>query len=929
MSKLTDIKYRIDQLDGGAFQSLCDAYLTYRGYGNGYSLGMNTGTDKTAPGSPDTYFLTADKRYIFVMYTTQKTGFHKKAIEDIDKCFDEEKTGVSVGDVAEIIYCHTYGRLKPGDDQELREYCENHGAVLTLIGLDELGNDIFREYPILAKDFLGISIDSGQIMSLDIFVAKHDANRMSASLGTEFLFREEELEKAKTALYNNDVLLIAGPAGVGKTRFALELCRQIAKEKNYTVLVIKNNNLDLYEDLVAAIEDGKNYLVLVDDANQLSGLHYVLDYLPQMGTGSRHIAKLVLTVRDYARKQVMQRVMEVTQPETIKITPFKDDDIRKLMETCYGIINPLYTNRIAAIAEGNARLAMLAGKLAAESEDLSVIQDVSDLYHCYYRNQLNALVGSKTGVCSAGIIAFIQSIHLEHLEKLAPIFNILRITNDNFIADLKFFHEAEIVDLCNDKAASISDQSFSNFLIKYVFVERKIIPFSTMIEICFSISKTRTVYACNVLLDVFSDQTVEEYVESQINIVWNRIENDAESFWPFFKAFHMVRPTKTLLLIQEKIEQEQALSFDVRAVQFKNDRAAGKISDDILQILGSFKNHTELPTALELLLLYYKKRPDLYEQFYAVFAGQFEVGMDSQHFGYYTQSMVVEYLCTAVDASPNDSNLLNLFVRVADHFLKLDVSKAEGGRRNTVSFYTFALPPDEPVLEYRKKLLSKIRQIYQYGNMQSEIEHLLEGYGMPGYGGETSLAVVKAEFEKVLNFFSLFKKETLYHCVIAQHIEEVAKRIDYDASDTLLPFLTSDKYKIYSALAQNRQEDFALGYEQGVQKHKDRVQKLVEKYTLHDIDRLIQVCVESAQSFDIEEHKLIPGLGHVFEVLQNQNQLYLHLVEEYMKADTPYKISGRIVLSGLFGLMPAIETKQLITQYGYEQQNEWLWFFIL
>ena len=38
MSKLTDIKHRIEQLDGGAFQNLCDAYLACRGYGSGYSL---------------------------------------------------------------------------------------------------------------------------------------------------------------------------------------------------------------------------------------------------------------------------------------------------------------------------------------------------------------------------------------------------------------------------------------------------------------------------------------------------------------------------------------------------------------------------------------------------------------------------------------------------------------------------------------------------------------------------------------------------------------------------------------------------------------------------------------------------------------------------------------------------------------------------
>ena len=771
MSKLTDIKRRIDQLDGGAFQNLCDAYLSYRGYGNGYSLGMNTGTDKTALGSPDTYFLTADKRYVFVMCTTQKSDFIKKVIEDIDKCLDPKKTGVSAEDVAEIIYCHTYGRLKPGDDQTLRKYCEERGTVLTLIGLDELGNDIFRQFPVLAKDFLGISIDSGQILSLDVFVAKHDANIMSAPLNTEFLFREEELGKAKTALCNNDVLLIAGPAGVGKTRFALELCRQLSEEKKYVVFVIRNNDLQIYDDLVAAIEEGKDYLVLVDDANQLSGLHYVLDYLPKMAVGTRHIAKLILTVRDYARKQVMQSTMEVTRPETLKLTPFKDDDIRKLMETCFGITNPLYNDRIVAIAEGNARLAMLAGRLAAETENLTVIQDASDLYHNYYHKQLNVLVNSKTGMYSAGIIAFIQSIHLDHLENLRPIFDDFGITEDDFIADLKSLHEAEIVDLCNDKAAKISDQSFSNFLIKYVFVEEKVIPLSAVIETCFRISESRTIYACNVLLNVFSDRAVIDYVESQINIVWDKIENDTESFLPFFKAFHMVRPTQTLLLIQKQIEQEQCHPFDVQTLAHDNDRPEKNVTDDIIQILGSFENHSELPTALDLLLQYYKKRPDLYEQFYSTFAGRFEVDIDSQRFGYYTQRTAVEHLCAAIDVNPDDSNLLSLFVHVAEHFLKLEYSKAEGGRHNTVSIYTLVLPPDKPVLEYRKKLLSRIYQIYRHGNMHAEIERMLDKYGMSYHGAGTNLEVVKAEFEEVLNFFSLFNEENLYHCVIAHHFE--------------------------------------------------------------------------------------------------------------------------------------------------------------
>lgn len=927
MSKLTDIKNRIDQMDGGSFQNICDAYLSYKGYKNVYSLGMRTGTDKTAQGNPDTYFLTAENKYVFVMYTTQKTDFLQKAIEDIDKCFDSQKTGVSAEDIVEIIYCHTYGRLRPGDDQRLRQYCEKYGAVLTLIGLDQLGNDIFRECPILARDFLGISIDSGQILPMDMFVAKHDANRMSAPLGTEFLFREEELEKAKTALHDNDVLLIAGPAGVGKTRFALELCRQLAGENNYTVFVIKNNNLQLYEDLVSAIEEGKEYLVLVDDANELSGLHHVLEYLPRAAVGPRHISKLILTVRDYARKQVMQRVMEVIQPETIKISTFSDDDIRKLMEKCYGITNRVYTDCIIAIAEGNARLAMLAGKLAADSGSLAAIQDASGLYHNYYSRQLNALVESDTGVRSAGIIAFVQAIHLKHLEKLAPIFEVAGISSSDFTSDLKLLHRAEIVDLCNDEAARISDQSFSNFLIKYVFIEEKIIPLSTMIETCFQMNQSRTIEACNILLNVFSGQDVRKYVEDQIKLVWDNWESDVGKFVPFFKAFHMVRPTQTLLLLKKYIEQEPYHPFDVRTLPFDDNQQGKNISDDILQILRSFENHSELPTALDLLLQYYKKRPDLFEQFYSVYAGRFEVNLDSSRFGYFTQSAVVKNLCEAVNAAPEDMNLLILFVRVAGHFLKLDVSKAEGGRHNTVSIYTLALPPEQPVLEYRRMLLSQLYQIYQRGDGQAEIEQILYTYGRPHYGVDTGLDVVRAEFEEVLKFFSLFQPENLFHCVIAARIKQVAKHIDYCALDILVPFLSSKKYKIYFALVSHRSEDHSEGYERGVQRHKERVCKLVERYTTQDIDSLIQVCLESSHTFDKEERELGAGLGYVFEALQDQQQLYLYLTDAYMRADTPYRIYAGQVLERLFEIKPVLEVKKFITRYRYNQQNVWLWSF--
>ena len=124
MSKLTDIKHRIDELDGGAFQNLCDELLSCKGYGAGYSLGMMTGTDKTAKGSPNTYFRTNDGKYVLVMYTTQKQYVFDKIKTDIEKCFDSNLTGLSPNDVAEVIYCHTCGRITAGEDKNLTMWKE-------------------------------------------------------------------------------------------------------------------------------------------------------------------------------------------------------------------------------------------------------------------------------------------------------------------------------------------------------------------------------------------------------------------------------------------------------------------------------------------------------------------------------------------------------------------------------------------------------------------------------------------------------------------------------------------------------------------------------------------------------------------------------------------------------------------------------------
>ena len=925
MSKLTDIKYRIDQLDGGTFQNLCDEYLTHRGYGTGYSLGMKTGTSKTAKGNPDTYFLTKTGKYVFVMYTTQKDDFIKKALEDLEKCFDSGKTGLPPEDVAEVVYCHTCGRLLPGDSQLLHKFCEDRNTVLTLIGLDELGSDLYFNYPRLAKDFLNISVDTGQITSVSEFIQTHDANKMSAPLSTEFMLREEELKSAKGKLGLSDVLVLSGPAGVGKTRLALQLCKEIAVENGYEVLCIKSNSLELYDDLIASIERGKNYLVFVDDANELTGLHFVLDLLPKAANGEKCIKKVVMTVRDYARQQVVKQVLEVEKPEILRVGLLKDEEIRKLIETAFGITNHIYSDRIVAIAEGNARLAMLAGKVAAETERIDSIRDATELYEHYYGKQIEVIVSSETGIASAGIMAFFQALRLDNLERLQPVFDAMNLTESQFISDLRQFHTLELVDLCHDKAAKISDQSFSNYLIKYAFVDKKIIPLSQMVKDCFFINKEKTISACNILLNVFSDRVVQDYVEEQVNIVWDCLRPDTDNFFPFFKAFYMVRPTETLVLLNELIGLEPPHKFDVRSIAFKKTESEKSINDDIISILCGFKIHSQLPEAIELLLLYYQKRPDLFEQIYSAFVSQFGVDKDSLRFGYFTQKTVVQRLCAAVESNPTDE-LLVLFVRVAEQFLKLSFSRTEGGRHNTFTFYTVPLALHEAVLEYRKMLLQQVYRIYESGKCHEEIESLLMDY-CKGYGANADYAIVKYELDFVLSFFTRFSPENLYHCVTAEHIKKVAKRAEYDCGNALEPFLKSRKYKIYNMLNADRSEMLHLNYQEYDTWHKEQVQKMVRQYGLQEFQYLLQVCKECLETVDREGRLLSFGVECAIEAFSENQELYIDAVNEYLNADTPYDIRAYGILRNLFEMLPAEEVKALIESHDFSQKSTWLWDF--
>ena len=167
MATITTIKEKIISLDQASFQILCDAYLSKEGYPNIVALGTKAGAQKTTLGTPDTYFFTAEKKYVFVEYTTQQSSLITKIEDDLDKCLDKSTTGIDIDDISEIIYCHTSSNISPGDDKKFRDRCEALGIKLTIIGIDVLAEQLLNKYPKLVKDHLGLTIDTEQIQKAE------------------------------------------------------------------------------------------------------------------------------------------------------------------------------------------------------------------------------------------------------------------------------------------------------------------------------------------------------------------------------------------------------------------------------------------------------------------------------------------------------------------------------------------------------------------------------------------------------------------------------------------------------------------------------------------------------------------------------------------------------------------------------------------
>lgn len=898
MNKINVIQNAIKELEGGSFQKLFDAYL-YKKYqfNNIQTLGVQEGTNKTTLGTPDSFVLTKNKKYILIMYgTVQNDGF-QKIKKDILSCFEKDKLKLEGEKIEKIICAYSSTNLHVEQIEALRNLVP--GIEIEIIGLSTISHDLLIKYPFLAFEYLNIPIDTHQIFAIEDFIKIYDKNGISAPLDMKFFYRDKEKEKLYSAINSERITLVTGASGVGKTRLILEVCKKLENE-GWNVLCIKNNGETLCNDLKYYISDEGKYILFVDDANQTTSMKFILDYITEQS--DKMIIKLVMSVRDYAKERVCRLACEYYLPVDVQIDVLEKEEIKEILKNNLEIKNEYILENIAEFSRGNVRLAILAGKLSFDTN--KKISDKIDVFRHYYGGILHDLNLKEEVILALFLVVFLGPIRFKENRDLEKILELVGINKERFVKICYALYDRELIDLYENEAVKVSDQSFGDYILEYVLIEKKMIAIKDLLKIVFPKYKNKIIWTINTLIYVFPSEELLGYVQAQVNTAWELEESYLQD--EYLKTFYLFNEEKTLFIIKKKIDAMPEARIEILSENIKENESTIKIYE--IDILSKLKKSECYEDAVRLMLIFYKKRPDLVMDFYNAFSENMLVDENS-HIDDYEREFVLANCLWEYADNGRDNNVTVLLLYIFKKLLQCTLYKTRLGRsHDTITMFTFQLFFTDGMKKLRSFIWEKLSVLYVKKKYRDFICKIIISRNV-GYRKEFDFEQIKHICEYDLEcikklFFDPWEKLSFKQCLLLKNLEEQSKWMKIETEQFFKRLNENLDFVIYNALIKK---------------------EIGEKnWDINSYDYLFQLCKVWEHMEDIEKRKITTGLDHVFLVLENQPKVYYKVIERFLSYEAPFCKEGEKQIQILMQNFGVNKTKALIEKYDFKYKQLWI-----
>lgn len=715
MASINQIQKSIIELEGGKFQRLVDALIAVKGVTSIFSIGTVIGTDKTRTGTPDTMTITGDE-ITFIEYSTKQERLFAKFQDDISKCLDAEKTGISTNRIKKIVLAYN-GRLTTNEISVLMETCKKSDVSLEFLNIETISYTLFNEYPGLIVEFLGLSIDTGQVVSIAEFIKMRDKNILAAKLSTTFVGRHDEKDALLQAIKSNNVTIISGRPGLGKTRLALECCEEYAKSNGYNAYAILDKGVNIFDDLQIYFSAEYDFLILVDDANKVSNYEYFIDLILH----KKGNIKLVVTVRDYAKEEVIKFSKQVKNSTHFELGELKKEDIEKIITANYPIRNSDYIDRIIKISSGNTRLAIMASELAIKENRLDALNNVFELYDAYYSDIIGNLSTDKYDklIGFAGIISFIKIIDFEKAEEIELLNEVFNYTTEELEALLEQLHLLEIVDAYENTIYKVSDQVLSSYLFYYVFMHKNILDISDVFNMYFFKDNKSVVEIINSVASSFLSEELVEKLKLKAKKLYISSNNNEQKKIMVLKAFGGLLPNEVLQFFKDSIDLTQPIKVEYDELVIDPRKNS---EDEILRIATTLR-YSEYPIMkilFQLILVYVNKDNSKCNEASLAINYIFGLNKDNIRTNYQFQKDVIEWF--VLELSKNDSAVTKkIFIEYCRKIIKLKIEETEWESGGRVTFIRFVVPYNEFSVDMRRHTINRMFSVISNDKSKNEV----------------------------------------------------------------------------------------------------------------------------------------------------------------------------------------------------------------
>jgi hypothetical protein len=479
----------------------------------------------------------------------------------------------------------------------------------------------------------------------------------------------------------------------------------------------------------------------------------------------------------------------------------------------------------------------------------------------------------------------------------------------------------EVVEIHMNKVASISDQCLANYMLYYVFFDKRNLAFSKILMIGFKYFKSGVLRSVNTLLNLFAKDALKDYIETEVNKVWQKFEDDKDPLLEdFARTFHVFRPEDAFILAQSKIQNLSSEDSLFRQIDF--EKSTFKSDDDVLEFLTGYKYSKYIGTVIELLVLYVSKGEENAMIGFDWLKKNYGINFDSYRYDYKNENDLSVGLLGMLSENDIVKQFLLAYVKYS---LKFEFHAAEAGRGNTVKMYQFQIKNSEGIKSYRRKCWEILRSLVEVTELRQEIMSILKSYASSVRGAEDH-SIVTDDKPFVELILDTIKCETIQKAVILRDLyySWEAYKIQYSVRDGIF---SSSEWKLY-LLLENEYIYSDRNYEEYEKKRTDKIVKYANTLTLANVLEFISTANRLVAMTDSQDKYIVnEGIEQILKILSKDYEVNLYVLKLLLSNDNKLEVHPEVLLIELFGFLSAEQIWSLLEAEDYRWKNAWQFSF--